>query len=75
MTDDDQTAAPVIECIQQPVATGAVQMIGRLIQHQQLRLAQQCFDQGDSDLLAAAEVFGEVGISDIGESALIKHLP
>ena len=74
VTDDNQAAAPAFKHVPQPLPTGSVEVVGRFVEYQQLRRTQQRTDQGNSGLLATAEIFGEVRRGDVAQPGLIEHL-
>lgn len=58
VADDDEAAAPAVECRAQPCAAGRVEVVGRFVEHEQARAGQQRADQRDACELAAAQRVG-----------------
>ncbi len=55
MADQDQATAPALQLLRQPVAAVAVQVVARLVEQQQVGVAQQGADQHHASQLPAAQ--------------------
>ena len=74
MGDDDQRTLPAQQGLFQPLDRFQVQVIGRLVQQQQVRLAQDQLGQQRPGALAAAQVRQRLVVLVLVEAQPTQHL-
>ena len=74
MADGDHGAAEVAEVVLQPLRGLQVQMVGGLVQQQNVRVLQDQAAQVHTGLFAAGQAVEEAGAHLVGDAQAVGHL-